>query len=214
MLPPTGISRREGADPGRNVAGAPEVPSQSLQGAVVSQPRAAPMPAALLLTACLRGAALWAGRVHPRRVLDRRQPGTASLDAWKRRRLKKASPGAAVGCARPPRAALRRVSVPRLKGGSEQGTTPCQDTSKQVPPEGGVRARGAPPPPAHPEPRFRIRVCSLPSPRAEQRRPLSWQMPHARQREGFVITCYLIWSPLAFPLRRTVLQAHSGTMSH
>lgn len=102
----------------------------------------------------------------------------------------------------------------RLKGGSEQGTAPCQDTSKQVPPEGSVRAPGAPSPPAHPEPRFRIRVCSLPSPWAEQRRPLSRQMPRARQREGFVITCYLIWSSLAFPLRRTVLQAHSGTMSH
>lgn len=61
MLSPTGISGREGADPSWKVVRAPEVPSQALQGAVVLQLRAALTQAALLLTACLCGAALCVG---------------------------------------------------------------------------------------------------------------------------------------------------------
>lgn len=89
--------------------------SQVLQGAVVSHLRAVLPQAALLLTTCLCGAALWVGRVHPRQILGRRQPGTARMDAWKRRRLKKASPGLAVECARTPSAAPQRDSAAHTK---------------------------------------------------------------------------------------------------
>lgn len=370
MLCPVGILGSEGGDPSGKAARAPEVPSQALQGAVVSRLRAALTQA---LAHCLPLGSSALGRLCLLQV----GLGTAMLDAWKRRRLKKASPGPAVGCARPASAARRRVGVPRLKGGlragdrlrchrhlllpppllqrdapsspphtsiwkaalippkrqaeppgplfdrsparwlprvplalqrararaaagcgtgvyiNSHGLTGAAASSPQCPvqsgqsprrlltisaaglsparvllsppglrhgkprPAAGAGTQGSsvpsrpspmlsaqegpappgvgcqkqagmlpeagrdaawppaaepPPPPAHLEPDLRNRIPSLRG--AEQPRPLPGQMPGVGQRVGFVITCYLIWSSLAFCLRRTVLQAHSGTMSH